>query len=71
MKVLFSIAPVLKQWDPDLPTFVETDCSRFALGGALSQEVDGVRYPIAFHSEKLNMAEINYNIHNKELLAVV
>src|ERR1700761_5863548 len=71
LKVLFSTAPVLRQWDPALATFLETDCSGFALGGVLSQEVDGVRRPVAFHSEKLNKAEINYDIHDKELLAVV
>ena len=71
LKDLFCTAPVLKQWDPGLPTFVEADCSGFALGGVLSQERDGVRYPVAYHSEKLNKAEINYDIHDKELLAVV
>jgi hypothetical protein len=33
--------------------------------------VDGVRHLVAFHSAKLNKAEINYDIHDKELLAVV
>lgn len=71
LKRLFCMAPVLKQWDPDHPTFLETDCSGFALGGVLSQEQGGSRHPVAYHSEKLNKAEINYDIHDKELLAVI
>ena len=67
----FCRAPVLSGWDPTLPTFLETDCSGFALGGALIQEKDGVRRPVGFFSQKLNKAEINYDIHDKEMLAVV
>lgn len=62
---------MLSGWDPTLPTFLKTDCSGFALGGALLQEKDGVRRPVGFFSQKLNKAEINYNIHDKEMLAVV
>ena len=64
-------APLLSHWDPQLPTFLETDCSGFALGGALIQEKNGTRQPVGFFSQKLNKAEINYDIHNKEMLAVV
>jgi hypothetical protein len=67
----FCRAPVLSHWDPLLPTFLETDCSGFALGGALLQETNGVRRPVGFFSQKLNKAEINYDIHDKEMLAVV
>ena len=28
-------------------------------------------YPVAFHSRKLQPAEINYDTHDKELLAIV
>ena len=67
----FYSAPVLTHWDPALATFLETDCSGFAIGGALLQERDGVRRPVGFFSQKLNKAEINYDIHDKEMLAVV
>jgi hypothetical protein len=33
--------------------------------------IDGRRHPIAFYSQKFSVAEINYNIHDKELLAIV
>ncbi len=52
--------------------FLETDASNFALRAVLSQpNKDGRLHPIAFHSQKFTAAEINYEIHDKELLAIV
>ena len=40
--------------------------------GVLSQHDDeGVLHPIAFFSKKMTPAECNYEIYNKELLAIV
>ena len=51
---------------------METDTLDFTLGAVLSQRDDENRlHPIAFHSRKFTSAEINYEIHDKELLAVV
>ena len=51
---------------------METDASDFALGAVLSQLGDGEKlHLIAFHSRKFSAAEINYEIHNKELLAII
>jgi hypothetical protein len=51
---------------------VETDASHFALGGTLSQTAkDKKLHPNAFHSRTFSPAEINYKIHDKELLAIV
>ena len=51
---------------------METDASEFALGAILSQVGDGEKlHPVAFHSQKFSAAEINYKIHDKELLAIV
>jgi len=72
LKLAFTQAPVLAQWDPDRDTLVETDCSGSALGGCLSQKgSDGLWRPVAFHSAKLSDAQRNYTIHDKELLAVI
>jgi len=49
---------------------IETDASDFALGAILSQFQDKRLHPVAFHSRKLNSAECNYEIHDKELLAI-
>ena len=50
---------------------VEADSSDFATGGCLSQEQNGVWVPIAFLSKSLNDTEQNYNIHDKEMLAIM
>jgi len=51
---------------------IETDASDFTIGAILSQWDEERRlHPVAFHSRKLQPAEINYKIHDKELLAVV
>jgi len=39
--------------------------------GVLSQEQDGKWKPIAFLSRIIQLAEKNYEIYNKELLAIV
>ena len=50
---------------------VETDTSEHAIGGVLSQDQDGKWRPIAFLSRKMQAAERNYEIYDKELLAIV
>ena len=72
LKQRFTQAPVLRDWDPDRPTYLEADCSGFAVGGVLSQEDSQKRrYAVAFFSQRLNSAECNYPIHDKELLAII
>ena len=42
------------------------------LGAVMSQECeDGRLHPMAFHSRMFKPAEINYDIHDKEMLAIV
>ena len=51
---------------------LEADASDFALGSVLSQiSDDGELHLVAFHSWKFEAAQINYAIHDKELLATV
>jgi len=50
---------------------VETDASEHAIGGVLSQEQDGKWKPITFLSRTMQPAERNYEICDKELLAIV
>jgi hypothetical protein len=72
LKEAFTTAPVLLHPDPSRPFFMETDASDFALGAVLSQYgEDSLLHPVAFHSRKFTAAEINYEIHDKELLAIV
>jgi len=72
LKKRFTTAPILSHFDPTRPVIIETDASDFAIGAILSQRDEEKRlHPIAFHSRKFTPAEINYEIHDKELLAIV
>ncbi|SPC65773.1 related to pol protein [Ustilago sp. UG-2017b] len=67
----FTSAGVLQHFDYHLPTRLETDASDFAIAGVLKQEHEERWHPVAFYSRKMSSAEKNYEIHDKELLAVV
>ncbi|KAB2098877.1 hypothetical protein AG0111_0g12970 [Alternaria gaisen] len=72
LKEIFVSEPTLASFDPERETVLETDSSGFAVGGVLSQYGDdGVLRPCAYFSRKNNAHECNYEIHDKELLAVV
>ncbi|MBW0541939.1 hypothetical protein O181_081654 [Austropuccinia psidii MF-1] len=71
LKEPFTIVPIFSHFDPSLPTIVETDASDYSLGAVLSQIPDSVKHPIAFDSCKLLPPELNYEIHDKELLRIV
>jgi hypothetical protein len=66
----FTTALVLQYYDPTLSNIVETDASDFAIGAVLSQKDDRLQ-PVAFYSKKMIITELNYDIHNKEMLAIV
>lgn len=59
--------PVLAHPDVLKPFTLHTDASDSAIGAVLSQD----SHPIAYYSRKLNDAEINYAVHDKELLAII
>ncbi|MBW0532091.1 hypothetical protein O181_071806 [Austropuccinia psidii MF-1] len=67
----FTTAPILSHFNPSLPTIVQTDASNYALGAVLSQVSDSGKHPIAVDSFKLIPAELNYEIHDTELLGIV
>ena len=63
---------MLVSWDPTRPTRVEVDASGFATGGVLLQKLDdGLWHPVAFRSESMADAERNYEIYDREMLAIV
>ena len=54
------------------PTKIETDPSKYVCSGILFQQCeDGKWRAVAYRSKTMHNAEYNYNIHDKELLAVV
>ncbi|KAG2874219.1 hypothetical protein PC114_g25395 [Phytophthora cactorum] len=64
-------APILALPDPDRPFSVVCDDSDFAIGCALLLADDeGRERVIAFESRQLKAAEMNYPVHDKELLAM-
>jgi len=72
LKAVFTTEPVLAIPDIDREMRVEADASDYAMGGVLSTKCkDGKWRPVAFISKSLNATEQNYEIHNKEMLAVI
>jgi hypothetical protein len=50
---------------------METDASDLALGACITQEQDGHWHPIAYYSRKFSGPEERYDVHDKELMAIV
>jgi len=50
---------------------VEVDTSGYTIEGVLLQEQEGKWKPVAFLSRTMSPAERNYEIYDKELLAIV
>ena len=65
-------APVLTHFNPANPIVVETDASHYTIAAIISQisPDDGDLHPIAFYSCGMKPAELNYEIYDKELLAI-
>jgi len=55
------------------PFWIEADSSDFATGAVLSQQsvMNRKWHPVAFYSKSLSSVERNYEIHNKEMLAII
>ena len=72
LKDRFTSAPVLALPDPRLQCVVEVDASDLGVGAVLSQRSpsDGKLHPCAFLSRRLSPAERNYDVGDRELLAV-
>ncbi len=71
----FTIAPMLRHFDPVLRIRVETDASGFAIAGILTQlfgeGAESNWHPIAYYSKKMSDAEGRYETHDSELLAII
>jgi hypothetical protein len=75
LKSRFRETPLLRHFDPQRRIKVETDGSKWAIAGILSQlfgEGKEARWhPIAFYSKKLTPVESRYDTHDIELMAIV
>ena len=72
LKKRFTEEPVLVAPDIDKKMRMEVDALDYAPGGVLSMECgDGLWRLVAFLSKSLNEMERNYEIHDKEMLAII
>jgi hypothetical protein len=72
LKKAFTLAQILVHVDSSKPFFLEANASDFVLGSILSQYgEDGRLHLITYRFRKFFAAEINYEIHDKELLAII
>jgi hypothetical protein len=64
--------PVLLCLDYKKPFILEVDASQYATGVILyQQDVDEHWRPVGYYSKTFNEAEQGYNIHDRELLAIM
>jgi len=71
LKQAFTSAPILMHWVLDAQPVVETNASDYALAAILSiMTKDNEIHPVAFHSRPFSAPELNYDVHDKELLAI-
>jgi len=73
LKAAVTTAPVLVSPQDSEPFRIEADSSDFASGAVLSQQLPGEEkwHPVAFYSKSLSPVEQNYEIHDKEMLAII
>src|SRR6266545_2693692 len=73
LKQSVTASPVLISPDSTRPFRIEADSSDFATGAVLSQmsAEDEKWHPVAFLSKSLSSVERNYEIHDKEILAII
>ncbi len=72
LKSAFCTAPALSHPDPNIRFVVEVDAATLGVGAILSQwkGEPPVLHPCAYFSKKLSPAEQNYDVGNRELLAI-
>jgi hypothetical protein len=72
LKKAITSEPILSHYDPEKQLVLETDASDYGIGVVCSQaDASGNLHPVGFYSRQLKPAELNYEIHDKELLAIV
>ena len=72
LKQAFTEAPILRHYDPNHPITLKCDPSNYAIATILSQTDPATNelHPIAFYAQTMIAAKLNYDIYDKELLAI-
>jgi hypothetical protein len=72
LKATFTSVPILAYFNLDWDIIVEMDASNYVSAGVLSQyDNDNVLYPMAYVLKKHSPTESNYEIYDKELMAII
>ena len=72
LKKRFTTEPILVTPDLDKEMRVEVDTSDFTTGEVLLMKCEDEKWrPVTYISKSLNKAERNYEIHDKEMLAII
>ena len=58
-------------YDSRLSSRIEIDASNLVIGACFSQKHEGMWHSMTYLSRKLLLVEQNYDVHDKELLAIV
>ncbi len=67
----FIKAPILRHYDLQRPSKIETDASDTTLKIIFSQLFEDGWYPVAFYSQQFKESEINYKTPDKEMFSIV
>ena len=70
VKSLFKTDKLLKLFNPNFETAIETDASSCGIGAVLMHQHGDAWYPVQFASRTLNSAERNYSQIEREALTV-
>jgi len=73
LKIAVTTTLVLVSSQDSEPFHIEADSSNFASRAVLSQQLPGEEkwHPVAFYNKSLSLVERNYEIHDKEMLAII
>lgn len=65
-------ALILKHFDPNEQYFIKMDSSNYVNADVLSQQDDdGLLHSMAYFSRRMALAECNYEMYDKKLLAII
>ena len=72
LKNKFILAPILASFDPEKNIILKTDISNQALGSCLCQpDTNRQLHLVEYRSRKFSGPELNYDVHDKVILAIV
>ena len=71
LKMVFTTAPILRHFNSKLSIRIETDTSSYVIDDILSQLHDKLWHPVAYYSRKQIPTKTRYDVHDKELLAIM